>query len=841
MSLSFHRRATLILGGLLLMAGVITSRMAWPRVPDDFNAAAWFDAIARGDTAYVKAELARGVSPSVQRADGWSSLRVAVSTGRHSIVCVLLADGASLEAVSAEVVPPLLHLAVYRRDPVLARQLLEAGADPADRDTEGRDAFDLAALRHDILLMAELAVASPDLAERARHWWAGVKEAGQATDLRSWQYLLGRLAEQAGPRAESQLRAEGHYRKAGRLAAARYRRLLLYLDTDSPLYNLAAAQSLVEQVTGWHVLQYYAEAGDPLARFLASLRRRGWRDEDPQRGREKIETIIAMARQGQPLAQYELATHVRRYYPEFDEAQLDAMRKKWLEAAAEQGHPHALRERGWLHARAGRVEEAMADLQKAADGGLRDEYVEVADALARGRRGLPEDPARAVAWYKRAAAAGDRSAILRLVEAYERGELGLTPDPDEAEHYRMLMKDRKTRMRALVHAIHSRDKALLESNLSNMKVTDGAVQEAWLLAARLGASTLLESFLKAGLDVDTRHIGRTALIIAASSGQTETVEWLLTQGAEPDLAGVLDSPLSAAAAAGHCALIEVLLDKGAEIDARVNGRSALHAAVAHGRRSCAEALLARGADPRLTDQEGRDALALARACGDHAMQLLLLEQAGLGLDPKTLAAERQRITQEKHAAARMASWRRGELLIRLDAEGRPLPQQKGSFTDAPWVCVRDEVSGLSWVIKDDSGGPNDKDLTFRHPRHEGRCDRATCTVDAYIRWLREQQVCGLKDWRVPGQDDLATLGYAQLGRGFPHWPGFSIWTRDDGKLAITWASGLLGKHTSIISMSTVAHVLAVRGQRQELPEPPKVHFSTIEFDGNNVYLRPARY
>ncbi len=839
MSLSFHRCAALILGGLLLLTGVITSRMAWPRVPDDFNAAAWFDAIARGDTAYVKAELARGVSPSVQRADGWSSLRVAVSTGRHGIVRVLLADGANLEEVADEVGPPLLHLAVYRRDSVLARQLLEAGADTADRDAEGRDAFDLAALRHDILLMAELAVASPDLAERARRWWAGVKEAGQATDLRSWQYLLGRLAEQAGPREEAQLRAEGHYRKAGRLAAARYRRLLLYLDTDSPLYNLAAAQSLVERVTGWHVLQYYAEAGDSLARFLVSLRRRGWRDEDPQRGREKIETVISMARQGQPLAQYELAKHVRRYYPESDEAHLEAMRNKWLEVAAEKGHPHALRERGWRHARAGRVEEALADLLKAADGGLRDEYVEVADALARGRRGLPEDPGRAVAWYKRAAAAGDRSAIFRLVEVYERGELGLTPDPDEAEHYRMLMKDRKGRLRTLVYAIRSRDKVLLESTLAELDVTDSAVQEAWLLAARLGASTLLESFLKAGLDVDIRHLGRTALIIAVSSGQTETVEWLLTRGADPDLTGVLDSPLTAAAAAGHCALIEVLLDKGAEIDARVNGHTALRAAVAHGRRSCAEALLARGADPRLTDQEGRDALALARARGDHALQLLLLEQAGL--DPETLVAERQRIAQEKLAAERVESWRRGELLIRLDAEGRPLPQQEVSFTDAPWVCVRDEVSGLSWVIKDDSGGLHDKNRTFRHPRHKDRCARATCTVDAYIRWLREQQVCGSNDWRVPGQDDLATLGYAQLGRGFPHWPGFSIWTRDDGKLAITWASGLLGKHTYMISMSTVAHVLAVRGQRQALPEPPKVHFSTIEFDGNNVYLRPARY
>jgi len=841
MSLRFQRGASPFLRGFLLLVGIMASRMAWTQVPADFNSGAWFDAIARGDTAYVEAELVRGVSPSVQRTDGWSSLRVAVSAGRHGIVRALLAAGASSKAFADEPGPPLLHLAIYQRDPVLARQLLKAGANPENRDDKGRDAFDLAALRHDILLMAELVVYSPDLAERARRWWAGGKRSRQAADLQSWQYLLGRLAEQSGPLEEAQLRAEGHYRKAGRLYPARYRRLLLYLDTDSQLYNLAAAQSMMEFVTGWRVLKDYAVAGDSLARFLASLRRRGWRNEDAQRGREKIETVIAMARQGHPLAQYELAAHVRRYYPESDDAQLDVLHDKWLNAAAEQGQPHALRERGWQHARAGRVEAALADLQKSADGGLRDEFVKVAEALARGDLGLPKDPDRAVTWYRRAADAGVRSAMLRLAVAFEQGELGLTPDPDEANRYRMLADDRVAQRRSLVNAISVRNKGQLESILLNLNATDPAVQEAWLLTARLGAGSLLESFLKIGLDVDTRHLGRTALISAASAGQTETVAWLLSQGADPNLAGVIDSPLTAAAAAGHSALIETLLDKGAKIDAQVNGYTALHAAVVYGHRSCVETLLARGADPALTDQKGRDVLALAREYGDLGLQLFILEQSGLGLTPEAHAAERQRIMQEKHEAARIASWRRGELLIRLNAEGKPLPQQKKSFTDTPWVCVRDEVSGLSWVIKDDSGGPHDKDRTFRHPRHKSRCGADSCTVDAYIRWLREQKVCGLNDWRVPGHDDLATLGYAQLGSGFPHWPGFAIWTRDHGKLAITWASGLLGKYTYITRMPTVAQVLAVRGRRQELPEPPKVHFSTIEFDGNNVYLRPARY
>ncbi len=851
MSMKGKHRALAAPGAGLVLAVAVMSWLLWPRMPADFDADAWFDAIARGDTAYVEAELARGVLPEVRRADGWSSLRVAASAGHHGIVRALLEDGAEPTPAQDEPGPPLLHLAALRGDPVLAGQLLAAGADPVARDARGRDAFDLAAARGDIVMMAELVAARPGFAGRARDWWNGRSANAPKTAVRAWHYLLGRLAETGRPRDEALARADASYRKAGRLVAATYRRLQLYADARSPLYDPAAAQALANEFRGrgdperrW--LRRHAEAGDSLARFLLGLQSRVPRGDDLRRQRRGIGTVIALAGQGMVLAQFELAAHTDRYYPDATGKQRDELRRKWLDAAADQGHPLALRARGWAHARAGRTDAALSGLRRAADRGLRRLYAEVATALEHGRRGLPEDPSRALEWYGLAVEAGDRAAMDHLAEAYELGKLGLTPDLREAARYRARAgdgrssaADRRFWRRVLASAIGTRDEELLALSLARLGPGDAAVREAWLLAARVGAKPLLDSFIAAGLDIDTLHLGRTALIGAAAAGRADTLRWLLARGADPNLAGAQDSPLTAAAAAGHCDLIGPLLDQGAAIDARVAGRSALLAAVARGRQACAESLLARGANPRLTDRRGRDILALARARGDHGLAMWLLEQPGLHLSPAAREAARQRLVQEQRAAERLARWRRGQLLVRLDASGRPLKQQAGAYADRPWACVRDEMSGLTWAIKDDSDGPNDKDLRFQYSRDaDGHCGRVACSVEAYIAWLRRHRVCGSAEWRVPTQRELATLGHAQLAGGFPYWPGFAVWTQDRGKLAITWASGLLGKHTVAIGIPTAAQVLPVHGRLQPVPDAPHVRFTTITIEGGGVTLQP---
>lgn len=110
---------------------------------------------------------------------------------------------------------------------------------------------------------------------------------------------------------------------------------------------------------------------------------------------------------------------------------------------------------------------------------------------------------------------------------------------------------------------------------------------------------LCTSLLKHG--VSLQHSG--ALATAAKYGRTDLVDWLLDQGAD-----VNDVVTNAALTTHPC--------KG-------QPWPALYAAIENGQAEVAQVLLARGADPRLLDEKGRTAFAVAETGGSQQMIALL--------------------------------------------------------------------------------------------------------------------------------------------------------------------------------------------------------------------------
>ena len=90
--------------------------------------------------------------------------------------------------------------------------------------------------------------------------------------------------------------------------------------------------------------------------------------------------------------------------------------------------------------------------------------------------------------------------------------------------------------------------------------------EQFLNSAKNGNTKVVELFLQAGMDVNTKNAdGQTALMLAAYSGHTDTVKLLLKHGAFINVIDKFgDSALSWAAAENHTDIVNLL--KKSEID-----------------------------------------------------------------------------------------------------------------------------------------------------------------------------------------------------------------------------------------------------------------------------------
>lgn len=212
------------------------------------------------------------------------------------------------------------------------------------------------------------------------------------------------------------------------------------------------------------------------------------------------------------------------------------------------------------------------------------------------------------------AAAADLLAAVKSGDA-ARVERMLARDPELASAY-------ENGVSAVRIALYHRQPATLQALLAAQPPLDG------LDHAALGWDEDLRRDLAADPALVSRRSsdGFTALHYACFFGGPDAVAALLEAGADPDaVAGDLSvRPLHSAAAARDADAIRLLLEAGADPDAtQAGGFTALHAAAQHDDAASASLLLRHGADPAVRNDEGADAVALARAATATGVLALL--------------------------------------------------------------------------------------------------------------------------------------------------------------------------------------------------------------------------
>lgn len=189
----------------------------------------------------------------------------------------------------------------------------------------------------------------------------------------------------------------------------------------------------------------------------------------------------------------------------------------------------------------------------------------------------------------------------------------------------------------------------------NQRTSKG--KTALMLAGANGHTDAVKLLIERGADVSLQDVyGTTALIVSATGGKADNVSLLLKHGANPlwkDSSGgsaldnstffghtatvkiLLDSIpvlpkdvgeelMMLAAGLGHKDITLALLDKGVSANARgAKKRTAIMAAIAFEKPESAKILLEHGADPSATDEDGVNALQLAKEKDNKEMQLLL--------------------------------------------------------------------------------------------------------------------------------------------------------------------------------------------------------------------------
>lgn len=178
-----------------------------------------------------------------------------------------------------------------------------------------------------------------------------------------------------------------------------------------------------------------------------------------------------------------------------------------------------------------------------------------------------------------------------------------------------------------------------------------------------------------------------------------------------------------------------------------------------------------------------------------------LNDTGLGFcsddQAVELACPQTLFPQQDGDQGRDARYRQGQLVkigsgvegfdwTKLDSDGTPLMNQSAAWledgdelTGSRWSCVRDNVTGLTWEVKE-----SDSD----HPRYGGhsyswywddpvnnggqagfmdndseQCATKPCNTQHYVVWLNQQELCGFNDWRMPSVSELVSIAvYSKL-------------------------------------------------------------------------------
>lgn len=115
---------------------------------------------------------------------------------------------------------------------------------------------------------------------------------------------------------------------------------------------------------------------------------------------------------------------------------------------------------------------------------------------------------------------------------------------------------------------------------------------------------------------------------------------------------------------------------------------------------------------------------------------------------------------------------------KLGANGEALAIQNQAWADggseeegSHWSCVRDNVTGLVWEIKEsDPSHPrytghtyrwwldgNEYNGSFPDQSTSGSCALDKCDTQTYVNWLNQNTLCGFSDWRMPSVAELSSI------------------------------------------------------------------------------------
>ena len=149
-----------------------------------------------------------------------------------------------------------------------------------------------------------------------------------------------------------------------------------------------------------------------------------------------------------------------------------------------------------------------------------------------------------------------------------------------------------------------------------------------------------------------------------------------------------------------------------------------------------------------------------------------------------------------------------------------------------WGCTRDNVTGLIWEVKAESGlqasantyswySP-DKSLNGGDPgsKNGGQCEGSACDTHAFVQKINEQELCGLSDWRLPTRRELlsivdnSSLKPAVDTRFFPNTVPAYYWSSSPyaDQSAFAWQVYFLYGEASPDEKSQARHLRLVSGR-----------------------------
>lgn len=185
-----------------------------------------------------------------------------------------------------------------------------------------------------------------------------------------------------------------------------------------------------------------------------------------------------------------------------------------------------------------------------------------------------------------------------------------------------------------------------------------------------------------------------------------------------------------------------------------------------------------------------------------------------------------------------ADGRAGYSYTKLDSSGVPLIDQTAIYSNTPWDCVQDNVTGLMWEVKTPAGSGGLRDAFYEYTWYNsnvaenggfaggangGFCaDALNCDTEKYVAAVNAAALCGYSDWRMPKKEEFrsikdysfSTSGFALDTNYFPNTMMSWYWTATPYAYDpnLVWGIGFYYADPSGLGYKVwIDHVRLVRG------------------------------